>query len=68
MPNTRSKGAPLVPYNKELHKTFRKIVIEEAVNNPPRVVDENIVRDGIIPPHRQLMSPRGSTPSTSHDV
>ncbi|KAK4709768.1 hypothetical protein R3W88_004281 [Solanum pinnatisectum] len=64
MPNTRSKGAPLVPYDSELRKTICKMVNAQelevqgqilgleaetttrdaqrnAVNDPPRVVDEN---------------------------
>ncbi|KAK4709684.1 hypothetical protein R3W88_004197 [Solanum pinnatisectum] len=52
MPNTRSKGSPLVPYDPELQKTSTKY--------------ENIAVDGIIPPHRQPIAPRAKAQHTTH--
>ncbi|KAH0722654.1 hypothetical protein KY289_005698 [Solanum tuberosum] len=37
-----------------------------VVNNPPRVVDENIAVDGIIPPHCQPIAPRGGAQPPTH--
>ncbi|KAH0698455.1 hypothetical protein KY284_012670 [Solanum tuberosum] len=37
-----------------------------SVNNPPREVDENIAVDGIIPPHRQPIAPRGRVQPPAH--
>uniref|UniRef100_M1DK09 Integrase core domain containing protein n=1 Tax=Solanum tuberosum TaxID=4113 RepID=M1DK09_SOLTU len=89
MPNTRSKGVPLVPYDPELRKTIHKMVNAQdleaqrqrfgleaktvargiqpnVVNNQPRAVDENIAVDGIIPPHRQPIAPRGRAQLPAH--
>ncbi|KAH0707710.1 hypothetical protein KY289_012786 [Solanum tuberosum] len=89
MPNTRSKGAPLVPFDPELRKTICKMVnalefeaqrhrfgLEaetiangvqpNGVNNDPRAVDENIAVDGIIPPYRQPIAPRGRPQPPAH--
>ncbi|KAK4721397.1 hypothetical protein R3W88_011630 [Solanum pinnatisectum] len=51
MSNTKSKGAPLVPYDLELRMT---------------ILDENIAVDGIIPPHRQPIAPMGRAQHLAH--
>ncbi|KAH0764807.1 hypothetical protein KY285_000678 [Solanum tuberosum] len=89
MPNTRSRGAPLVPYDPELRKTICKMVNAQKLeaqrqgfgleaetiargiqpnvaNNQPREVDENIAVNGIIPPHRQPIDPRGKAQYPAH--
>ncbi|KAK4716309.1 hypothetical protein R3W88_014647 [Solanum pinnatisectum] len=89
MPNTRCKGATLIPYDPELQKTLHKMVNaqelkaqrqilglesetvargvqQNAMNNLPRVVEENIAVDEIIPPHRQPIAPRGSAQHRAH--
>ncbi|KAH0661572.1 hypothetical protein KY284_026503 [Solanum tuberosum] len=40
-------------------ETIIRGIQSNAVNNPPRVVDENIAVDEIILPHRQPIAPRG---------
>ncbi|KAH0664946.1 hypothetical protein KY285_026152 [Solanum tuberosum] len=59
-----SKEAPLILYDPKIQKTLRKM--PNAVNNQPRSVDENIAVDGIIPPHRQLIVPRGRAHHPAH--
>jgi len=91
MPNTKSKGAPLIPYNTEFWKTIRKMVNAQereaqrqrlgleaetaargaqqyVVNNPPRVVEENVGVDEIAHPHRQPLAPRGRAQQPAHMV
>ncbi|KAK4713592.1 hypothetical protein R3W88_019499 [Solanum pinnatisectum] len=89
MPNTVSKGVPLIPYDPELWKTIRKMVNaqeleakrqrlglevetpargiqQNAENNQPRVVEENIGVDELIPPHHQPLAQRGRPQHPTH--
>ncbi|KAK4707406.1 hypothetical protein R3W88_033052 [Solanum pinnatisectum] len=91
MPNTRSKGAPLIPYNPELRKTICKMVNtheleaqrqrlgldaettargaqQNAVNDPPRVVGEQVEVEEIVPPQHQPIATRGRAPQQPHIV
>ncbi|KAK4713655.1 hypothetical protein R3W88_019562 [Solanum pinnatisectum] len=63
MPNTRSKGVPLVSYDPELRKTIRKMVNAQELK---AAVDENIAVDEILPPHRQPIAPRGRPQPPAH--
>ncbi|KAH0761321.1 hypothetical protein KY290_017394 [Solanum tuberosum] len=89
MPTTRSKGAPLIPYDLELQKTLRRMVTAQELeaqrerlgleaevtargvqqnggNNQPRVVDENRGVDGLVPPQRKPIAPRGRAQHPMH--
>ncbi|KAH0706084.1 hypothetical protein KY285_010616 [Solanum tuberosum] len=49
-----------------MYAKYQKSIQPNAVNNQPRAVDENIAVDGIIPPHRQPIAPRGRAQPPAH--
>ncbi|KAH0650331.1 hypothetical protein KY284_030243 [Solanum tuberosum] len=47
-------------------ETTARCMHQNAVNNPPRVVEENIAVEEIIPLHRQPIAPMGGAHHPAH--
>ncbi|KAH0773412.1 hypothetical protein KY290_010549 [Solanum tuberosum] len=57
MPNTRSKGASLIPYDPKVSKTIRKMVLKK---------NEGV--DEIVPHQHQPKAPRGKPQELAHII